>query len=526
MPWPVTINGNTYTEAMFKPRGYVVNFPAILSDLATVAAGIEAAAAAGGTFLGAVAINCNDAKLTINDTTTYAANVGGILDFAFKNASGTQRTGARLETRATTGTNGAEVADFVISTMRAGTLTDAWKVLGAGTLIPAANDGAAIGSTTYGVSDLFLASGGVINFNNGNLTATHASGRLSFTGSNSTGAINFDWGNNGALAVNNEVRFRFPTYTSAVASPGAAPYISAIVTNGSDGRSDLAFAVVDSGATTRELLRLVAATNLATSYAQFKSTLDASSSTAGGAVFDGGLAVAKIIWGGSSVRALGTAGYYFASNQILYSQGTNYTGINANDGAGPRLQLGDATVLTNYYNNDQHAFRSAAFSAFAYINSTGLGIGISPSAVLHVYKSTNGAAQAIVTNPNTGSGAYVQTVTSSDSFSIILQVASAAGGGASSFYSNSSAFYIYNSNGSGYTYLGAGGSGAHIAIAPAGGVTFAHQMIGAASTTARATLRIPSGTAPTSPVAGDFWFDGTNLKFRDAGGTTRTITWT
>lgn len=45
-----------------------------------------------------------------------------------------------------------------------------------------------------------------------------------------------------------------------------------------------------------------------------------------------------------------------------------------------------------------------------------------------------------------------------------------------------------------------------------------------ASTTARASLCIPSGTAPTSPVAGDIWYDGTNLKFRD-GGTTRTLTW-
>lgn len=46
----------------------------------------------------------------------------------------------------------------------------------------------------------------------------------------------------------------------------------------------------------------------------------------------------------------------------------------------------------------------------------------------------------------------------------------------------------------------------------------------AASSTGRAGLRLPSGAAPTSPVSGDFWYDGTNLKFRD-GGTTRTITW-
>lgn len=47
----------------------------------------------------------------------------------------------------------------------------------------------------------------------------------------------------------------------------------------------------------------------------------------------------------------------------------------------------------------------------------------------------------------------------------------------------------------------------------------------AASTTARASLRMRSGTAPTTPNAGDMWFDGTNLKFYD-GSATRTITWT
>jgi hypothetical protein len=44
----------------------------------------------------------------------------------------------------------------------------------------------------------------------------------------------------------------------------------------------------------------------------------------------------------------------------------------------------------------------------------------------------------------------------------------------------------------------------------------------APSVTARASLRIPSGTAPTSPVNGDIWFDGTNLNVRIAG-VTRTI---
>lgn len=42
----------------------------------------------------------------------------------------------------------------------------------------------------------------------------------------------------------------------------------------------------------------------------------------------------------------------------------------------------------------------------------------------------------------------------------------------------------------------------------------------------RASLRMPSsgGGGPSSPVDGDMWYDGTNLKFRH-GGTTRTLTW-
>ena len=45
----------------------------------------------------------------------------------------------------------------------------------------------------------------------------------------------------------------------------------------------------------------------------------------------------------------------------------------------------------------------------------------------------------------------------------------------------------------------------------------------APSSTASATLRVPSGTAPTTPVNGDIWFDGTNL-FMRIGGVTKTFT--
>lgn len=47
----------------------------------------------------------------------------------------------------------------------------------------------------------------------------------------------------------------------------------------------------------------------------------------------------------------------------------------------------------------------------------------------------------------------------------------------------------------------------------------------AASTTARASLRVRSGVAPTSPNDGDLWFDGTDFKAR-VGGVTKTFTLT
>lgn len=46
------------------------------------------------------------------------------------------------------------------------------------TLLPGSNDGAALGSATLSFSDLFLASGAVVNFANGNSVLTHSSGIL------------------------------------------------------------------------------------------------------------------------------------------------------------------------------------------------------------------------------------------------------------------------------------------------------------------------------------------------------------
>jgi hypothetical protein len=50
------------------------------------------------------------------------------------------------------------------------------------TIAPATNDGAALGTTARGFSDGFFASGAVLNFDNGDVTITHSANALAFAG--------------------------------------------------------------------------------------------------------------------------------------------------------------------------------------------------------------------------------------------------------------------------------------------------------------------------------------------------------
>lgn len=59
-------------------------------------------------------------------------------------------------------------------------------ISGTGFIKPANDDGGALGDATHNFSDLFLASGGVVNWANGDITITHASNTLTFAGA-STG---------------------------------------------------------------------------------------------------------------------------------------------------------------------------------------------------------------------------------------------------------------------------------------------------------------------------------------------------
>ena len=64
----------------------------------------------------------------------------------------------------------------------AASVTERMRITSTGTVQPGANDGGALGTGSLAWSDLFLASGGVINFANGDVTLTHGSNTLTFAG--------------------------------------------------------------------------------------------------------------------------------------------------------------------------------------------------------------------------------------------------------------------------------------------------------------------------------------------------------
>jgi hypothetical protein len=81
----------------------------------------------------------------------------------------------------------------------------------AAAITPPANDGTALGTGALAFSDLFLASGGVLNFNNGNYTATHSTGALDLSG-------DLTWGGLAGTAYTPTITATTGTFTTVSAS--------------------------------------------------------------------------------------------------------------------------------------------------------------------------------------------------------------------------------------------------------------------------------------------------------------------
>lgn len=121
------------------------------------------------------------------DRATPGANDQIYESFMLSNGSGTQIEFGRVALLATSVTAGAESGQFRWSLVQSGALT-AQLLMTPGLLYPNANDGIALGAGSNAFSDLFLASGGVINWNNDTFTLTQSGANLAPSGGISVAA--------------------------------------------------------------------------------------------------------------------------------------------------------------------------------------------------------------------------------------------------------------------------------------------------------------------------------------------------
>lgn len=105
-----------------------------------------------------------------------AGTIGSIFFTAYDSANNLT-TFATILGQSTDLTNTSEDGKIVFVLRTAGTNANELEITGAA-LYPTTNDGLALGLAANSFSDLFLASGGVVNFNNGDATITHSTGLL------------------------------------------------------------------------------------------------------------------------------------------------------------------------------------------------------------------------------------------------------------------------------------------------------------------------------------------------------------
>ena len=111
---------------------------------------------------------------------TPAANDEIYQSFYLNSSTGVSREMARIGTLATSVTNGSEGSRIDFSTIVSGTLASRIN-LTSSALRPTSNGAVDLGTGSNTWGRAFLKSGGVINWNNGNVTITHSAGQLALS---------------------------------------------------------------------------------------------------------------------------------------------------------------------------------------------------------------------------------------------------------------------------------------------------------------------------------------------------------
>ena len=226
-------------------------------------------------------IRFNDTDVQIQHTLNTLTFVGGT--YNFDNAVGPSTNDAAALGSATVSWADLFLASGAVVNFNNGDVTithslNALAFVGGtynfdGAVGPSANDAAALGSATVSWADLFLASGAVINFNNGDVTITHSLNALAFAGATNpytfdntvtvstttvtTGIFNVSVvvnaasvatgmfeGNRGVIAANNDeayLSFRLSNNASSQEEVARITWVITDVTSTSaDGRIDFA----------------------------------------------------------------------------------------------------------------------------------------------------------------------------------------------------------------------------------------------------------------------------------------------
>lgn len=122
-------------------------------------------------------------RLTHTTSGSPSAGIGAGLEFEVETGASNNEIGATIEAITTDVTGASEDFDLSFKVMAGGaTAAEKLRVASTGVVSPGVSDQSALGSTSLMWSDLFLASGAVVNFNNGNVTITHAAGLLTLAG--------------------------------------------------------------------------------------------------------------------------------------------------------------------------------------------------------------------------------------------------------------------------------------------------------------------------------------------------------
>jgi hypothetical protein len=168
----------TLTGASNVVGGFVIDTGSLAAATGLRITNSEAGAASAGNII-----------LYRNSATPAANDSMSALQWRGNSSTGVERVYGSINVTAPTVTNTTEEGNIGFNVIKAGTNTNVLN-LTSSTLSPGASDGVALGTASLMWSDLFLASGGAIDFNSADVRIVHGANSLSFSGA--TGGYNYD----------------------------------------------------------------------------------------------------------------------------------------------------------------------------------------------------------------------------------------------------------------------------------------------------------------------------------------------